>query len=77
MHIRRGIRERKWHETQQDLEELPDGGVILRFRTGGLGEVKRWVMQYGAHAEVLQPEHLRRAVATEMRQAAKNYAIDK
>ena len=41
------------HETQEPLEELPDGGVILRFRAGGLGEVKRWVMQWGAHAKVL------------------------
>ena len=70
----RWIRERRWHETQQELEELPDGGVILRFRTGGLGEVKRWVMQYGAHAEVLTPEHLRQTVAAELRRAAENYA---
>ncbi len=52
------IRERRWHETQR-IEELPDGGLILRFQTGGLGEVKRWVMQYGGHAEVLEPESLR------------------
>jgi predicted DNA-binding transcriptional regulator YafY len=51
----RWIRERRWHETQEPLEELHDGGVILRFHTGGLDAVKRWVMQYGAHAEVLEP----------------------
>lgn len=62
----RYIRERRWHETQEPLEELPDGGVILRFRTGGLGEVKRWVMQWGAHAEVLEPAELRADVAREV-----------
>ena len=69
----RWIRERRWHETQQDLEELPDGGVILRFRTGGLGEVKRWVMQYGSHAEVLAPKHLRQEVAEELKRAVDSY----
>ncbi len=67
------IRERQWHETQLPLEESPDGGVILRFRVGGLGEVKRWVMQYGCHAEVLAPESLRQDVAEEMQRAARNY----
>jgi predicted DNA-binding transcriptional regulator YafY len=59
------IRERRWHETQEPLEELPDGGVILRFRVGGLGEVMRWVMQYGNHAEVLAPKSLREACKDE------------
>lgn len=69
----RWIRERKWHETQQPLEELPDGGVILRFRTGGLGEVKRWVMQYGHHAVVLAPDSLRQEIAEEFKEAGRNY----
>lgn len=71
----RWIRERRWHETQQPLEPQPDGGVILRFCASGLGEVKRWVMQYGPHAEVLEPESLRREVAEELRAAARRYGI--
>jgi predicted DNA-binding transcriptional regulator YafY len=59
------IRERRWHETQPPLEELPDGRVILRFRTAGLGEVQRWVLQFGHHAEVLTPESLRASVQDE------------
>lgn len=66
-HQARYVRERRWHETQEPLKELPDGGVILRFRAGGLGEVKRWVMQWGAHAEVLEPAELRADVAQEVR----------
>ncbi|MBC7104865.1 MAG: WYL domain-containing protein [Firmicutes bacterium] len=68
----RYIRERLWHPTQE-VEELPDGGLILRLRTGGLAEVRRWVMGYGSHAEVLAPEELRREVAAEARAMARLY----
>lgn len=68
----RWIRERRWHATQQ-IEELPDGGLILHFRAGGLDEIKRWVMSYGAHAEVLEPTELRVAVAEEVHKLAKIY----
>jgi predicted DNA-binding transcriptional regulator YafY len=54
----RWIRERQWHPSQQ-IEELPSGGLILRLRVGGVDEVKRWIMGYGVHAEVLEPESLR------------------
>lgn len=69
----RWIREREWHPTQEPLEELPDDGVILRFRSGGLNEIKRWVMQFGSHAEVLQPAELREAVEQEVRNLADIY----
>ncbi len=68
----RWIRERQWHETQE-LELLPNGGSILRFEASGLGEVKRWVMGYGSHAEVLEPEELRAMVSEEFEQAGKRY----
>jgi predicted DNA-binding transcriptional regulator YafY len=54
----RWIRERQWHPSQR-IEELPSGGLILRLRVGGVDEVKRWIMGYGHHAEVLEPESLR------------------
>ena len=68
----RYIRERRFHETQS-LEELPDGGVILRFQSGGLNEIKRWVMQYGAHAKVLYPPQLRQSVQEELAAMQKVY----
>lgn len=60
----RYIRGKRWHPTQE-LEEHDDGSLILRMRVGGLGEVKRWVLQYGAGAEVLAPPELRQMVASE------------
>mgnify|MGYP001627219939 CR=1 FL=1 len=68
----RYIRERSWHPSQE-IEELPDGGLILRFFTGGLDEVKRWVMGYGSHAEVLAPESLRQAIREEIQKMAQIY----
>lgn len=56
------IRERRWHDTQA-IEELASGGLILQFTTSALDEVRRWVLQYAQHAEVLDPEELRAAVA--------------
>ena len=71
-HQARWIRERVWHETQT-LENLSDGGVILRFRAGGMNEIKRWIMQYGAQAEVLEPPELREAVVKEVVGMARLY----
>lgn len=61
-----GIRERRWHPRQQ-LDTAPDGSVTLRFPAPTLYEVERWVLQWGAAAEVLAPPELRTALT---RQAA-------
>jgi predicted DNA-binding transcriptional regulator YafY len=69
----RWIRERRWHPTARIQDRL-DGGCVLRMQVAGLGEVKRWVMQFGAEAEVLAPKSLRSAVAEDLRAAARCYA---
>jgi predicted DNA-binding transcriptional regulator YafY len=69
----RWIRERHWHPSQQPLEELADGGVVLRFQAQGLGAVQRWVQQFGAHAEVLAPDALRKAISAEIAALARLY----
>lgn len=58
----RWIRERLWHRTAR-VEDEPGGGCVLRLRVSGMGEIKRWVMQFGEQAEVLSPETLRNEVA--------------
>lgn len=68
----RYIRGKRWHETQA-LEEQQDGSLIMRVRVGGLGEMKRWVLQYGAGAEVLAPPELRQMVADEAARLASRY----
>lgn len=60
----RWIRERTWHPSQQ-VEELPDGGLVLRLTVSGKGDLMRWILGYGAHVEVLEPAGLRARVAEE------------
>ncbi|QGP92385.1 WYL domain protein [Neomoorella glycerini] len=60
----RWIRERQWHSSQE-MENLSDGGLVLKMRLSGLQEVKRWVLGFGSQAEVLAPPELRREVARE------------
>ena len=67
------VRDRIWHESQR-VEEQSDGGAIIRFKTAGLIGVRRWVLQYGPHAEVLEPKSLKDEVLREAEGIRKLYA---
>lgn len=49
------------------------GTAIVTMELGRLVEVMSWVMGFGRHAEVLEPEHLRQAVAEELAVTAGRY----
>jgi proteasome accessory factor B len=66
------VREREWHESQQ-LRELSAGRVELRMRLGALPEVERWVLGWGAAAEVVGPKELRQRIRTAAEQIAAQY----
>jgi predicted DNA-binding transcriptional regulator YafY len=68
----RWIRERRWHPSARIQEEM-GGGLVLRLAVGETSELRRWVLQFGAEAEVLSPASLRKAVADELRLAAAPY----
>ena len=68
------IREHRWHTTQQ-LVEHDDGSTILKLTVGALDAVKRWVMRYGAQAEVLEPRELRDMVTQEVREMGEAYGL--
>jgi predicted DNA-binding transcriptional regulator YafY len=71
----RWIRERKeWHDNEE-REDLPDGGLLLRMKLAGLEAVKRFVMQYGAHAKVRGPAILQEMIEQELLQMLRNYGI--
>ena len=71
-HQARWIRERRWHHTQM-IESQDDGSIILRMTVSGLGEVKRWVLGFGGHAEVLYPEKLREEIVKEAESILNTY----
>jgi proteasome accessory factor B len=55
------VREREWHESQR-VRELGGGGVELTLRLGALLEIERWILTWGADAEVVAPEELRERI---------------
>ncbi len=57
----RRIRNRRWSATQK-IEELGDGSLTLTMETSGRDDVVRWVLSFGADAEILQPDTLRAEV---------------
>ncbi|MDB4470860.1 transcriptional regulator [Deltaproteobacteria bacterium] len=52
------IRERIWHP-EQELEQGPDGSLILRFDAAGDKEILAWIYSFIPHVRVLGPESLR------------------
>jgi predicted DNA-binding transcriptional regulator YafY len=64
--VRQYITETRWHASQQ-IDDLPDGSFIFQVDVSEPREVGWWALQWGASAEVLEPESLRR----EMRETAR------
>ena len=70
--LERYLKENIWHPSQV-FEKDKDGSLLLTMEVGGLVEVMSWVMGFGRHAEVLEPDHLRQAVAQELAATAHRY----
>jgi predicted DNA-binding transcriptional regulator YafY len=58
---------------EQEVAPLDDGGALLRAKVAGTKEVTRWVLHWGAHAEVLGPPELRSELREELRDALAPY----
>jgi predicted DNA-binding transcriptional regulator YafY len=67
--VARYIRDRLWHPTQK-LRELSDGRIELSLRVADTLEVRRFILGYGAQAEVVEPPSLREALRREIAAAA-------
>ncbi len=63
--VARYVAESRWHESQQ-LARQKDGSVLAEFHLSTTEEIKRWLLSFGRHAEVLEPEELRKGIATEL-----------
>ncbi|HHV08458.1 MAG TPA: WYL domain-containing protein [Firmicutes bacterium] len=70
--VARWVKEREWHSSQEIVAE-EDGSLLFKAALSGLGEVKRWVLGYGIHAEVLSPLQLREEIAKEAAALAARY----
>lgn len=69
----RWVKNERWHPEQVGVEE-PDGRYRLEFPYGDGTELVMDILRHGAHVEVLGPDVLRAAVASEAREAAAQYA---
>lgn len=67
----RWIKERIWHENQKIIE-LPNGEIIFEIE-GHPEELKRWILSYGRHAKVLEPESFKKIINEELKSTLKNY----
>jgi proteasome accessory factor B len=74
--VARYVEESQWHSSQQ-CERQPDGSLLVRLALSGTTEVKSWVLGFGRHAEVLEPEILREGIRNELNTALKLYLDDR
>lgn len=68
----RWIREKKW-QGETARKEHSNGSLTLYLETPSLEPVKRWVLQFGSHAEVISPRELREEMIKESTALAKLY----
>ncbi len=66
------VRERAWSEDQR-VEPDGDGAIVLDMTAQSRPEVVTWLLGFGSHAELLEPEDLRREVQRELRLALARY----
>lgn len=69
----RWIRELSPFHPTEEREELPDGCLILRMTVTALDGLKRFVLQYGAHARVISPPQLRDLIRAEIDSMSQHY----
>lgn len=68
--VARYIRDRLWHSSQK-IRELPDGRLEVSLRVADTLEVRRWILGYGAEAEVVDPAGLRETLRVEAQSLAR------
>ncbi len=68
------IKERQWHPSQQ-VEELPDGNLILSLTVNHLLELKRWILSWGSKAQVLKPESFTHDIQNTIAEMRASYCL--
>jgi predicted DNA-binding transcriptional regulator YafY len=58
------IKEKIWHDSQK-LEYQEDGSLLFEAVVAGTQEIKYWILGWGSHAEVLEPESLKEEICAQ------------
>ncbi|MBV5342042.1 MAG: WYL domain-containing protein [Deltaproteobacteria bacterium] len=69
------VRERQWAQ-EQTITEQKDGSIVLWMKTSGWYDVKKWVLSFGAEAQVLEPAHLQDKVKNEVEKMLRGYGVN-
>jgi len=67
------IKEKVWQENQQ-ISPQSDDSIIFEAEVAGTDEIKFWIMSWGSHALVLEPESLRDEIRAEADAVLAKYA---
>lgn len=70
--VARHVQESNWHDSQK-LRPRKDGSLIARFTLNDTHEISRWILSFGKHAEVLEPEQLREELRAEIAEMGGRY----
>lgn len=70
--VARYVEESHWHESQQ-LTTDRDGSLIFSVTLNSTEEIGRWILSFGAKAEVLEPASLQRKIIVELRGSLRQY----
>ncbi|MEM6724059.1 MAG: WYL domain-containing protein [Bacteroidota bacterium] len=62
-----------FHHSQQLLEQLPDGRIIIGLKLHHNYELERLILGFGRGAKVLQPRNLRRRIVYLLKKAVEQY----
>jgi predicted DNA-binding transcriptional regulator YafY len=60
----------RWHPTQT-VEDLPDGGVVVRFRASGMRELAWHLFTWGEQVEIVAPARLKAVMRGELEAASR------
>ncbi len=64
------------HHINEEITENSDGSVIYEITVAGIDEFLRWIMGFGAEAEILEPDYARNEIIEILESALKRYKAD-
>jgi predicted DNA-binding transcriptional regulator YafY len=70
----RYIKERRWAKEQIITDEA-DGSVVLELKTSGWMDVKKWILSFGAEAELLEPAAKRQEITRSLSDSMLKYNV--
>lgn len=70
--VARFVREKRWHSSER-LTDSPDGSLEWEADLGDLTELTSWLLSFGRHAQVLEPDSLRESIIEELKLVLQNY----